>query len=155
MKGKVLSINISKKKGEKKYPVISARLIVNFGIEGDAHAGERERQVSLLSCNDIERMKKMGLIVGYGDFAENITADIDISKIKLGDKIIIGDALLEVTQIGKVCHTRCNIYERVGYCIMPELGIFLKVIRGGEIKVGDDIEIIKSEIDPKDGQQNI
>ncbi len=148
MKGRILSINISLKKGEKKHPVMSARLVENFGIEGDAHGGEPLRQVSMLSSDDIGKMKREGLIISYGDFGENITAEnIDSSKIRMGDKLRIGETELEVTQIGKVCHTRCNIFDQVGYCIMPESGIFLKVIRGGEIKVGDEIEIMRSETD--------
>ncbi|MGC9042846.1 MAG: MOSC domain-containing protein [Myxococcota bacterium] len=145
MVGKVLSINISRHKGEKKRQILSARLIENFGIEGDAHAGSSIRQVSMLFESDIKRMKERGLEIGFGDFAENITADMngDIN-IVIGTRILINDCLLEVTQIGKDCHTRCNIFKQVGFCVMPESGIFMKVISGGEIKIGDNIWIINN-----------
>lgn len=147
---RILSINISKKRGEKKIPVERAILIKDYGIEGDIHAGSPIRQVSLLSTNDIDRIKKMGLDIQFGDFAENITAQgIDIEKIKIGDVLRINNVRLEVTQIGKECHSRCNIYKLAGYCVMPEAGIFMRVIEGGEIRVGDHIEIISTIREPK------
>ncbi len=143
MRGVIKSINISRKKGKKKVPVSSATLIANYGIDKDAHAGDPIRQVSLLSTSDIERMKRDGLNINFGDFAENLAVDgIDVLSLKIGDKILISSAVLEITQIGKECHTRCNIYKQVGYCIMPESGVFMRVIDGGEIKVGDIVEVI-------------
>lgn len=140
MSGKILSINISINKGEKKRPIQRATLIEGYGIEGDAHAGEPLRQVSILSKNDIDRMKGSGLQVDFGDFAENITVDgIDPSDVKIGDRFAIKEAVLEITQIGKRCHKRCKIFEVAGYCIMPESGIFMRVVKGGEIAVGDPL----------------
>lgn len=138
--GKIISINISKKKGEKKIPQEMAELKENFGIVGDAHAQENSnRQVSLLLVESIKKMQNLGLKVKAGDFAENLTiADLDFKEIKVGTKIIIGkDVELEVSQIGKVCHEKCAIYYQAGDCIMPKEGIFAKVLKGGEIKKGN------------------
>ncbi len=141
MKGKILSINISNKQGEKKKAVECATLIEDYGIEGDAHAGEKVRQVSILLIYDIQRMGRAGLEVGFGDFAENLTiAGFENFSFKIGDRLRIKDVILEVTQIGKECHSRCKIFEQAGYCIMPESGIFAKIIKGGEIKTGDIVE---------------
>lgn len=140
MNGKIKAISVSKEKGQKKKNIASALLKQDFGIIGDAHAGS-ERQVSLLAEESIERMKQKGLKVSAGDFAENITTQgLDLLELKIGAKIKIGkDAVLEVSQIGKVCHTRCNIYYQAGDCVMPREGIFAKVVKAGEIKVGDEI----------------
>lgn len=140
--GRVEAICISEKKGEKKKAVDAAVLIENFGIEGDAHAGSK-RQVSLLSIESIQKMKDKGLKVGYGDFAENIaTSGIDLVSLKIGAQIQISDAVLEITEIGKVCKTPCSIYYQVGDCVMPKEGVFANVIKGGKIKNGDAIRII-------------
>ncbi len=141
MKGKILSINISSKRGEKKRPISVATLVENFGILGDAHGGDSIRQVSLLSVKEIEKIKKLGVDVASGDFAENLTIEfIDAGEVNIGDRFCIGDAVLEVTRIGKKCHQECNIFKQAGYCVMPEHGIFTRVIKGGEIKVGDIFE---------------
>ncbi|HIE33816.1 MAG TPA: MOSC domain-containing protein [Candidatus Altiarchaeales archaeon] len=139
----VASINISKRKGERKVPVEKCRVIENFGLDGDAHSGKWHRQVSLLSIESIEKVKSEGLNICPGDFAENITTKgIKIDKIKVGTQIQIGkDVLLEVTQIGKECHDKCEIYKRVGNCVMPQEGIFAKVLKGGIIMSGDKIKI--------------
>lgn len=139
--GKIIAISVSKEKGVRKNNVQLATLKEDFGIVGDAHAGTKNRQVSLLAMESIEKMKKKGLRVKPGDFAENITTEgTDLLSLKLGDKLSIGtDALLEVSQIGKECHARCSIYYQAGDCVMPKEGIFVKVVRGGEIKVGDRI----------------
>lgn len=139
--GKIIAISVSEKKGVRKNNMQLATLKEDFGIVGDAHAGTKNRQVSLLAMESIEKMKKKGLKVKPGDFAENITTEgTALLSLKLGDKLSIGtDALLEVSQIGKECHSRCNIYYRAGDCIMPKEGIFAKVLRGGEIKIGDSI----------------
>ncbi|MDN5332160.1 MAG: molybdopterin adenylyltransferase [Tepidanaerobacteraceae bacterium] len=141
--GRVVAVSISEKKGEKKQNVGKARLIEDFGLEGDAHAGSWHRQVSLLAKESIEKMKKMGLAVGPGDFAENITTEgIDLARLPVGTRLKIGDALLEVTQIGKECHSGCAIFKQVGQCIMPREGIFARVLRGGVVSEGDEIKVI-------------
>lgn len=144
MKGKVVSINISDKKGVRKKPLREAFLRANFGIEGDAHASSKwHRQVSLLAIESIRKMQVVGLKVNPGDFAENITTEgIDLPGLPVGTRMKIGDAIeAEVSQIGKVCHTRCEIYNQAGDCIMPKEGIFVKVIKGGMVKEGDEITI--------------
>ena len=141
---KIISINISPKKGMRKKAVDSALLKDNYGIENDAHAsGEWHRQVSLLATESIKKMQDKGLDVGPGDFAENITTEgIDLPVLPVGTKMTVSDDIeLEVTQIGKICHNRCAIYEQAGDCVMPKEGIFVKVIKGGTIKVGDEIRV--------------
>lgn len=144
MRGVILSINISEKKSVKKKPVERAVLIEDKGIEGDAHAEGGIRQVSLLAYESIEKMKKLGLDVDSGDFAENITTQgIDLLSLPVGQRLKIGEVILEVTQHGKVCHTKCNIYKTVGDCVMPREGIFCKIIKGGVIKKGQTIEVVE------------
>ena len=140
-KGKVIAVSISDKKGVKKRNVESVKLKENFGIISDAHAGNWHRQVSLLAKESIEKMRNKGLKVGPGDFAENITTEgIDLIHLWPGAKVKIGrDVLLGVTQLGKECHARCNIYYQTGDCVMPKEGVFAKVLKGGVIKAGDDI----------------
>ena len=141
-KGTVVSISISSKKGVKKTPVKSAALSVDHGIEGDAHAGDWHRQVSLLAEESIEKMRAKGADVGYGDFAENITTSgLVLHEIPVGSRMRIGDCLVEVTQIGKECHDRCAIYKAVGDCVMPREGIFAQVMRGGSVTKGDEIVV--------------
>ncbi len=131
---KILSINISDDKGEKKVPVPDAVLKENYGIEGDVHAGDWHRQVSMLASEDIEEMIKKGAKVKCGDFAENITTEgIDLAGLPIGTMLNLGDAVLEVTQIGKECHAHCAIFRQVGDCVMPRKGIFTRVIKGGKI----------------------
>ena len=145
MKAKIVSINISDKKGVRKKPVDSVVIKENYGIEGDAHASEKwHRQISLLALESIEKMQAMGLKVGPGDFAENITTQgIDLPVLPIGTRMTIGDEVeVEVSQIGKVCHTRCAIYHQAGDCVMPKEGIFVKVLEGGTIKKGDEIKIL-------------
>ncbi len=140
MHAKVIAVCISKNKGERKTPVASVELVVNHGIAGDAHAGEWHRQVSLLASESIAKMQQMGLAVDAGDFAENITTEgIDLASLPIGARLAIGPALLEVTQIGKECHTRCAIYYQAGDCVMPKEGIFARVITGGTVSAGDPI----------------
>ena len=141
--GKVLAVNISEEKGTKKTNVQSCTLLKDFGLKGDAHGGPWHRQVSLLANESIEKMKAMGLKVGYGDFAENITTEgIDLVNLPIGTTVRIGNSvLLRVTQIGKECHTRCAIYYQAGDCVMPKEGIFAEVVNKGEVKVGDEIII--------------
>jgi MOSC domain-containing protein YiiM len=130
----ILSINISERTGEQKTPVERAVLREGHGIEGDAHAGDWHRQVSLLADEDIALMRGRGIRIGFGDFAENITTiGIDLAALPIGARLRLGDALLEVTQIGKECHQHCAIFAAVGDCVMPRRGIFARVLRGGEI----------------------
>jgi molybdopterin adenylyltransferase len=142
-RGKVLAVNISEKKGTKKSNIRSCAVLKDFGLKGDAHGGPWHRQISLLANESIEKMKALGLKVGYGDFAENITTEgIDLVHLPVGTTIRIGDsALLRVTQIGKECHQRCAIYYQAGDCVMPKEGIFSEVLSEGEIDVGDEIII--------------
>ena len=145
MNAKIVSVNISDKKGVRKKPVDSVVIRENYGIENDAHASEKwHRQISLLALESIEKMQAMGLKVGPGDFAENITTQgIDLPVLPIGTKMTIGDEVeAEVSQIGKVCHTRCAIYHQAGDCVMPKEGIFVKVLKGGTIKKGDKIIIL-------------
>jgi len=143
MKGKVAAVCMSKDKGMRKENMERGKLLEGLGLEGDAHAGDWHRQVSLLAIESIQKMKDKGLDVVPGDFAENITTQgIDISELPIGTRLAIGnDALLEVTQIGKTCHTRCAIFYQAGDCIMPKEGIFAKVLTGGEIEVSDEIKV--------------
>jgi len=141
--GKILAVNISQKKGEKKQNIPCGLFMENVGLDGDAHAESGIRQVSLLAKESIEKIRAKGLDVQYGDFAENLTTEgIDLPSLPIGTRLKVGqDVLLEVTQIGKVCHNRCNIFYTVGDCVMPREGIFAKVIVGGEVQVDDRIEI--------------
>ncbi len=143
MTGKVVSVNISSKKGVRKKPVDEITIKSGYGIEGDAHASSKwHRQISLLAIESIQKMQKMGLDVKPGDFAENITTvGINLMEFPIGTKMLVGDAELEVSQIGKECHTRCNIYYQAGDCVMPKEGIFVKVLKGGKIKKGDIITV--------------
>ncbi len=146
-RGKVLAVNISEKKGTKKTNIKSCLLVKDFGLKDDAHGGPWHRQVSLLANESIEKMRAKGLKVGYGDFAENITTEgVDLVHLPIGTQIRIGETVLvRVTQIGKECHTRCAIYYQAGDCVMPKEGIFAEVVTEGEVGVGDEIIIEKSE----------
>lgn len=142
---RIISINISENKGTPKKAVNEAVLIEDYGIENDAHAGSGIRQVSILDISSINKMKEYGIDgLCFGKFAENITTEgLDIGKIKLGSKLRVGDCLIEISQIGKKCHGNgCEIAKTVGVCIMPTEGLFAKVLKGGKIRVGDDIEIL-------------
>jgi MOSC domain-containing protein YiiM len=148
-RGVVLSVNTSPKKGTRKKNVGTSCLVRGQGLKDDAHAAPGNRQVSLLAMESIEKMVRLGLKVGPGDFAENITTQgLDLLKLPLGTRFRIGENnLLEVTQIGKVCHTRCAIYYQAGDCVMPKEGIFAKVVEAGEIKVGDEIHVLGGDSD--------
>ena len=144
MAGRVVSINISDKKGVRKRPVPEVVLKTAYGIEGDAHASSAwHRQVSLLALESIEKMRGMGLKVNPGDFAENITTEgMDLVSLPVGTRLTIGEGIeVEVSQIGKECHTRCAIFYQAGDCVMPKEGIFVKVLKGGMVKVGDRITV--------------
>ena len=141
--GKVLAICISEKKGTLKNEINEAKFIEDFGIENDAHAGKWHRQVSLLSFEKIEDFKARGARIENGAFGENlIVSGFDFKTLPLGTRFQIGDALLEMTQIGKECHSHCEIFKRMGECIMPREGVFAVVLRGGTIQKGDTIELV-------------
>lgn len=141
---KVIAVNISEKKGEVKHPIEKGFFKVNHGLEGDAHAGDWHRQVSLLGTESIDKMKASGVEgLTPGKFAENITTEgIILYELPVGTKLKIGDVILEVTQIGKECHLGCEIRKLVGDCVMPREGIFAKVLEDGYIKAGDDIVVV-------------
>ena len=138
--GKVIAVCISEKKGTQKKEVEEVRLVEDWGIEQDAHAGKWHRQVSLLSYNKVEEFNKRGANVGDGAFGENLVVDgIDFRALPVGTRLYAGTVELRMTQIGKECHSHCAIYHRVGECIMPREGVFAKVLQGGTIKVGDEL----------------
>ncbi len=147
MTGKVVAINTSDKKGMRKKPIKEALIKADYGIEGDAHASSGwHRQISLLALESIKKMQALGLNVKPGDFAENITTEgLNLLELPIGTKMKVGEVEMEVSQIGKECHTRCAIYYQAGDCVMPKEGIFVKVIKGGKIKEGDKIDIIQNE----------
>lgn len=141
--GKVISVNTSDKKGVVKTPVAEVLLRAGQGIEGDAHAGDWHRQVSLLGIESFEKMRAMGIELEPGKFAENITTEgIVLYELPVGTRLQIGETLHEVTQIGKQCHSGCEIKSLVGDCVMPREGIFTKVLEGGKVRPGDSIEIL-------------
>ncbi len=142
MTGSIVAVCISEKKGVRKTAVPSATLVENHGLENDAHAGNWHRQVSLLSLQKIDEFKKRGALVSYGDFGENlVVSGIDFASLPVGTRLAVGDILLEMTQIGKECHTHCTIYHAMGECIMPTQGVFARVLAGGEIRVGDVMRV--------------
>lgn len=139
---RVIAVCRSKKKGTKKDPVAEGVFTENYGLTEDAHADcATHRQVSLLSTESIDKMRRLGLNVGVGDFAENLTCEgIDLHVLPVGTRLSVGDeVILEITQIGKECHTKCAIYRRIGQCIMPLEGVFARVVRGGKVRAGDKI----------------
>ena len=143
---KLTAICLSNRRGIQKHYVESATLIENFGIEGDAHAGNWHRQVSLLNKKDIDDFINRGAEVTPGDFGENLIVDgINLATLKMQDRLQIGEAILELTQRGKECHTHCQIFHKMGECIMPRLGVFSKVIKGGKIKIGDEVKIMENK----------
>ena len=145
--GRVHSVNVSEKKGVQKKPVDSVTLVVEHGIESDAHAGPWHRQVSLLADESAQKMRDAGGDVDVGDFGENITTEgIRVCDLPVGARLRLGPALVEVTQIGKECHAHCAIYHQVGDCVMPREGIFVRVLEGGEVKAGDDIFVEKKSL---------
>ncbi len=143
-KGRIKAISISEKRGTQKSNVPEAELKTDFGIVGDAHAANWHRQVSLLAIESIDKMVARGANVSPGNFAENITTEgIELLELSVGSKIKLGKSVeLEITQFGKKCHSRCEIFEQVGDCIMPREGVFAKVTNAGSINVGDVIEVI-------------
>ncbi|MDE8734514.1 MOSC domain-containing protein [Eubacteriales bacterium DFI.9.88] len=141
---KIKAVCISEKKGEQKHPVDRVELKIDHGIEGDAHAGNWHRQVSLLAAESVEKVQKaLDFQLKSGAFAENIlTEGIELFTLPIGARLQIGGAICEVTQIGKECHQGCAIRELAGDCVMPREGIFVKVLREGTVKAGDEIKVI-------------
>ena len=140
--GKVIAVCISEKKGTQKKEVEEVRLVEDWGIEQDAHAGKWHRQVSLLSFEKIEAFREKGAEVDFGAFGENmIIAGYDLRKIPVGATFQIGEARLVLTQIGKECHSHCEIYKKMGDCIMPREGVFTVVEKGGIVRPGDEVKM--------------
>ncbi|HBV87761.1 MOSC domain-containing protein [Desulfosporosinus sp.] len=142
--GKIVAVCTSERKGMRKKNVGEGVLKVGFGLEGDAHGGDWHRMVSLLAMESIKTMQDKGLKVVPGDFAENLTTEgLELFTLPIGTKLKIGATSIgEVTQIGKECHTKCAIYHQAGDCVMPKEGIFIRLLEGGVVRVGDDIEVI-------------
>jgi MOSC domain-containing protein YiiM len=141
---KIIAVSISDQKGVPKKNIPEARLLADFGVEGDAHGGPWHRQVSLLALESIRKMQDLGLKVRPGSFAENITTEgLNLPGLPIGTRLRLGhEALVEVTQIGKECHDRCAIYRLAGDCVMPREGIFARILHGGPVKPGDAISIL-------------
>ncbi len=141
--GTILSLNTSMSKGVNKKPVEATEIVVDHGMKGDAHAANWHRQISLLAEESIEKMRAKGLELAFGDFAENITTrGLDLPALPVGTRLKAGETTLEVTQIGKKCHKGCEIFKKVGDCIMPREGIFVKVITPGTLHCGDSITVL-------------
>ena len=142
--GKVLAVCISEKKGTEKKNVGSAKFIEDWGIENDSHAGKWHRQVSLLSHEKIEAFRARGAEVIDGAFGENLVVEgYDFRALPVGTKFRCNDVVLELTQIGKECHSGCAIYQKMGECIMPREGVFTRVLHGGVISVGDELTVLE------------
>lgn len=143
--GKIMAVCISEKRGTQKKNIDKVRLIENFGLEGDAHGGNWHRQVSLLSYEKVRAFEEKGISVEDGAFGENLLVEgFNFKTLPVGTRFRCGEALLEMTQIGKECHSHCEIYQAVGDCIMPREGVFARVLHGGEIQIGDELEIVPS-----------
>lgn len=144
-KGVVISINISDKKGTKKTP-IKEIIITQTGLNGDAHSGDWHRQVSLLAEESIDKMRGKYKDIAPGDFAENITTrGIPLTKVEIGQRLRIGETILEISQIGKECHQGCEIRNLVGDCVMPREGLFARVIKPGKVVIGCTVELLQGE----------
>lgn len=143
MRGEIKGICISEKRGTQKHEVESVRILKDWGIENDAHAGHWHRQISLLSFDKIEEFRKRGADVALGAFGENLIVEgYDFRSLPVGTRFQCGDVLMEMTQIGKECHSHCEIFKKVGDCIMPREGVFAQVLQGGSIRKGDVLEIV-------------
>lgn len=148
--GKIHALCISEKKGTQKHVVDTAEFIVEHGLKDDAHAGRWHRQVSLLGLEEIEVFRDKGADVAFGAFGENIVVEgFRLRELPVGTRLRSGDVLLEITQIGKECHAHCEIYHKVGDCIMPREGIFARVLHGGSLRAGDGIELFKGATIPE------
>lgn len=144
--GTVKAVCISEKKGTPKKNIGEALFIEDYGVEKDAHAGKWHRQVSLLSYDKIEEFRARGAEVEDGAFGENLVVEgIDFRSLPVGTRLCCGEVILEMTQIGKECHHGCQIYQKMGDCIMPREGVFARVIRGGKIRIGDEMKVAEDE----------
>jgi len=146
LEGRVVAVCRSEAKGMRKVDFKRGRLVKAFGLEEDAHGGEGHRQVSLLAVESIDKMRVAGLDVGPGDFAENLTTEgIELCRLPIGSRLEIGNdgALLQISQIGKICHDRCAIYHQAGDCVMPKEGVFAEVHRGGAVVAGDPVRVVR------------
>jgi molybdopterin adenylyltransferase len=142
IQGSVVHVCVSAVKGSTKQPTSNVRMVADHGIEGDAHAGTGHRQISLLDIAEIDAFRQPDVTLAAGAFGENIaTKDIDLSRLGIGARLRLGEAELEITQVGKVCHDRCAIYERMGDCIMPRAGVFARALRGGHVAVGSPVVV--------------
>lgn len=143
-RGIVIAVCTSERKGMPKEDVGRGLLVKEHGLEGDVHAGNWHRQVSLLSVSSINKIKEQGLEIENGDFAENLTVDgLDVWTLPVGTRLTVGqEAVLEVTQIGKECHARCAIFYRAGDCVMPREGIFARVLKTGPVAAGDELVVL-------------
>ena len=140
--GKVYAVCISEKKGTQKVNVGKAEFVQDYGIINDAHAGNWHRQISLLALDKIEAFRAKGIELEYGAFGENLVVEgIDFAKLPIGTTFTCKDVVLELTQIGKKCHNECEIFKKVGDCIMPREGVFARVLHGGVIEEGDILEV--------------
>ena len=143
--GKIMAVCISEKRGTQKKNIEKVRLIENFGLEGDAHGGNWHRQVSLLSYEKVRAFEEKGISVEDGAFGENLLVEgFDFKTLPVGTRFRCGEVLLEMTQIGKECHSHCENYQAGGDCIMPREGVFARVLHGGMIQIGDELEIVPS-----------
>lgn len=141
--GKIIAVCVSEQKGTQKKNVNSSVFISDWGIEGDAHAGKWHRQISLLSHDKIEEFRARGAEVQDGAFGENlVVSGIDFRALPIGTRFACNDVLLELTQIGKECHNGCEIFKKMGDCIMPREGVFSRVLHGGTISVGDELTVL-------------
>lgn len=146
MEGRVVGICISEKRGTQKTEIAETDIVKGWGIEGDAHGGKWHRQISLLSFEKIEDFRAKGADVKFGAFGENLIIEgFDLRKLPVGTRFRIEDVILELTQIGKECHSHCEIYKKMGDCIMPREGVFTEVVAGGHIRVGDAVKLIEPE----------
>ncbi len=144
--GRIVAVCTSPRKGMPKQNVQEATLVAGHGIAGDAHAGNWHRQVSLLSWQAVEAFRARGAVLTHGCFGENLLVDgIDFSQLALGTRFVCNDVLLELTQIGKECHSHCAIFKAMGECIMPTQGVFTRVLHSGHICVGDTMEVLPAE----------
>lgn len=141
--GTIAFVCVSARKGIPKHAVSEVRLVADHGIDADAHAGDWHRQVSLLAEADIEAMRSRGLALRPGAFGENVVLrELELDRLGMGSRLALGETEVELTQIGKACHTRCAIYYAAGDCIMPRLGVFARVVRGGVLRPGDPAEVV-------------
>lgn len=142
--GKIMAVCISDKKGIQKHDVGTVQIVDGWGLESDAHGGNWHRQVSLLSHEKVEAFRARGAEVQSGAFGENLVVEgIDFAKLPVGTLFRSGDVLLELTQIGKECHSHCAIYHKMGDCIMPREGVFCRVLHGGAVSVGDELQVME------------